>query len=96
MNNLKLIDGKFNPIEAKEILLNMISSKIQFHTIKDFSSQLRTGEFEINSRKRMQELKEAREKIIALLDEAQKNNLLVDIQSTINISCTAENRTEKV
>ncbi|MGY5848578.1 hypothetical protein ACW6QP_14305 [Salegentibacter sp. HM20] len=96
MDNIKLIDGKFSANEAKEILLNMISSKIQFHTIKDFSSEIRTGEPENNSQKRMKELGETRERIITLLDDAQKNNLVVEIQSTINISCRAESRTEKV
>lgn len=93
MENLKLIDGKFNPIDAKEILLNMISSKIQFHTVKDFSSGIRKGEPELNSRERIEELRETKAKIISLMEKAERENLEVDIFSSITISCTAEKKT---
>lgn len=96
MDNLKLIDGKFSATEAKEILLQLISSKIQFHTIKDFSSEIRTGEPEMKSRQRINELKETRNKIIALLEEAEKKNLTVGLQSSVNISFTTEKQTEKI
>lgn len=89
MDNVKLIDGKFSPMEAKEILLYMISSKIQFHTIKDFSSEIRTGEPEMRSRERIDELRETKKKIITLLAEAEKNNMIVELQSSVTISCTS-------
>lgn len=96
MNKIKLIDGKFSSNEAKEILLNMISSKIQFHTLKDFSSEICTGKPEIKSRERIKELRETKEDIIAILEQAEKENMVVEIQSSINISCTPKNQTEKV
>lgn len=96
MENVKLIDGKFSPTEAKEILLNMISNKIQFHTIKDFSSEIRTGEPEMKSRERIKDLREAKKKIIALLEAAEKDNLVVEVLSSVTISCTGRKQEEKV
>ena len=87
MEHIKLIDGEFDPLEAKEILLNMISNKIQFHSIRDFSSDIRTGTPDKNSRKRLSELREAREQIIAFLEKAKKEGWSVNIQSSVNISC---------
>lgn len=88
MNDLKLIDGKFNPDEAKEILLNLISSKIQFHTIKDFSSEIGIGEPDIRSRKRIAELRTIKEEILSLIEKTEKENLLLEVKSTITISCS--------
>lgn len=89
MENLKLIDGNFSPREAKEILLSLISSKIQFHTVKDFGSEIRTGVPEFKSRDRINDLREAKQKIITLMEEADKQNMEVEIYSTITISYTA-------
>ncbi|MDT0688797.1 hypothetical protein RM549_03325 [Salegentibacter sp. F188] len=96
MENVKFIDGQFTPTEAKEILLNMISSKIQFHRIKEFSSEIRDGKPAINSQQRIKELQEAREKIITLMKDAENQNQMIDLQSTVNISYTAKNEVEKI
>lgn len=96
MDNLKLIDGEFSPMEAKEILLHIISSKIQFHSIKDFSSEIRTGEPEMKSQERIEELRETKKKTIALLEEAERENLIVVVQSSVSISYTAPKQVEKV
>ena len=42
-NNIKLIEGNFNPDEAKEVLLSLFNHKIQFHEAKNFSSEIRFG-----------------------------------------------------
>jgi len=34
--NLTLINGSFHPTEAQELLLNVFSTKIQFHHLKKF------------------------------------------------------------
>lgn len=83
-------------MEAKEILLHIISSKIQFHSIKDFSSEIRTGEPEMKSQERIEELRETKKKTIALLEEAERENLIVVVQSSVSISYTAPKQVEKV
>ncbi len=86
METYKLIDGKFNSDDAKEILMNMISSKIHFHAVKDFSMQERTGEAEAISRERIKELQKTKEQIISIIEKARKKNLVLEIHSSVNIS----------
>ncbi len=96
MEKVKLIDGEFTPLDAKEVLLNMISSKIQFHTINDFSSDIRTGSPDKKSRERLSELRSAREQIMAFLEKAEKEGLLVNIQSSITLSCAEEKKVDQI
>lgn len=96
MENVRLIDGEFTPMDAKEVLLNLISSKIQFHTISDFSSGIRTGIPDKNSRERLSELRMAREKIIAYIEKAEKEGLLINIQSSITLSCTEGKKEDRI
>jgi hypothetical protein len=81
-----LIDGIFSEIDAKEILLNIISTKIHFHSMKNFSSQERLGIEDANSKKRMADLNNDFEKIKEILKQANANNLNLNIHSTIHIS----------
>jgi hypothetical protein len=41
----KLIDGIFEPDEAKNMLNSLINNKINFHNLEDFSNSIR---FDIN------------------------------------------------
>ncbi len=87
MEQVKLIEGRFASVEAKELLLNIIGSKIQFHTTKNFSTEICTGEPNENSLAKIGALRESRLKVIKLLEEAQADDLLVEIHSSISISC---------
>ena len=51
---LKLIEGKFLHDEAKEILRNIFSAKINFHQMKNFSSQERFGKDDKTAVKKIQ------------------------------------------
>lgn len=96
MENVTLIDGQFTPAEAKETLINMMSSMIQFHINKNFISEYRTGKSEIKSLERIAELREAKDNLLTLIKEAETNNLMIDLQSSVSIACLAENQVEKV
>ena len=85
-DKLKLIDGTFSTIEAKEILTNIFSSKAQFHTTKNFSSQIRFGKDDEISAKRIPELKKTMERIFEIILEAEKDNREVTIQADVIIS----------
>jgi hypothetical protein len=56
--SIKLVEGTFSGIEAKEILVDLISKKINFHHLKNFSSEERFGKTCELSLDRIQELKE--------------------------------------
>lgn len=86
MYTLKLIDNKFTPQEAKEILLTLLNDKIRFHSNKNFSSEIRTGISQDHSRQRIKELEDAKKEIIALINKAEEMNILLDVESSIHIS----------
>lgn len=86
MYTLKLINNQFTPEEAKELLLTLINDKIRFHSTKNFSSEIRTGVSENQSRQRIKELEEAKKQIIELVQKAEEMNLVLDVESSINIS----------
>ncbi|WP_029038803.1 hypothetical protein [Salinimicrobium xinjiangense] len=88
MKNLKLIDGTFSPADARDILLNMIGSKIQFHNNRDFSSEIRIGSSDKSSRVRLAELRETREQIISFLENAEREGSTVIINSSVSLSCS--------
>lgn len=81
-----LINGIFSDIDAKEILLNVISAKIQFHSMKNFSAKERFGKEDLVSLKRKTDLNYDLLKINELIAHAKANNLYLKIDSTIHIS----------
>lgn len=86
MKTIKLIAGQFSSEEARDILYSMLRSKIDFHCQKDFSSQERFGEPDLESQKRVTELREAKEDLFAFMQQALEENRKVKIASEIIIS----------
>lgn len=84
--NLTLIEGTFSDTDAKEILLNIFKSKIQFHELKNFSSIERFGKPDEIAINRIPALKANTDKILELMLEAQKQNKKLKISSHISIS----------
>jgi hypothetical protein len=84
--SIKFIKGTFNPDEAKEVLLNLLTHKINFHSLKNFSSEERFGKSIEGSQKRIAELQESKEKIVSLVEFAIKENKNIDVVSTIEIT----------
>jgi hypothetical protein len=82
---LTLIDGCFTIDEAKEILSNIISSKINFHNTKNWSSQERFGKDDEIAKKRILALKNEMERFQVILSEAKTNNQKLIVSSEINI-----------
>lgn len=81
----KLIDGVFSAEESSEILLNVFSSKIQFHELKNFSALERTGKSDPASIKRIPQLKKSMQSITKLLNAAAKKNESIEIKAEVNI-----------
>lgn len=86
MKTTKLITGQFTPGEAKEILLTLVDTKINFHKIKSLSSMIRCNEPEAESELRILALKEAKKQILAVIQQAISEDCILNIESTINIS----------
>lgn len=87
-DKLTFIEGTFTDAEAKEILMNVFSTKINFHQIKNLSSQERFGKVDVAASKRIIELKKGLEKAMEMITEANKNNKKLTIKSDINITIT--------
>lgn len=86
MEKFKLIDGRFSTEEAKEILTNVFSEKINFHLMKNFSSQERYGKDDENASKRIHQLKEELDRLKEFLSNEQTDSKTLTINSEINIS----------
>lgn len=86
---IKLIEGIYSEKEAREILMNVISTKIHFHGMKNFSSKERFGKEDPASLKRITELNKDLVKINELLLFAKENKLNISLHSTIHISVSA-------
>jgi hypothetical protein len=88
MNNfekLTLIEGEFSDEEAKEILTSIFSSKINFHNIKNWSSNERFGTDDEIAEKRIPELRKNLAKLLEILSEAKAKKRRLVISSDITL-----------
>lgn len=79
-----LVDGVFTLEEARELLLSLYGTKIQFHETRNFSSLERFGYELEKDQSRIVALKLAREGIKKILNDTKEYNRFV-IKSTIEI-----------
>jgi hypothetical protein len=83
---VELIKGTFTPDEAREILLQLLDSKINFHNRKNFSSRERSGKPDADSEQRLKYLTESRKKLRTLLSKSTGEEKSVTINSIIEIN----------
>lgn len=85
---IDLIKGTFTPGDARDILLDLLNNKINFHNMKTWSSRERFGKPDADSEQRLKQLEESRNKVGTLLsklineDNEEKSVTLI---STIEI-----------
>lgn len=80
-----LLRGDYSAEEAKEIISNFITQKINFHNIRNYSSQVKYEKPDENSLKRIEELKESRKSIMELINAAKEEGRRLKIDSSITI-----------
>lgn len=85
---LKLIEGEFPMEEAKDILYNIFSTKINYHQRNNFSHKERFGKEDPTAKKRIPALKKELVKLEKILAEAgaKGNKLIINSEVTITIS----------
>ena len=88
--NIKIMDGNFTHEEAKKITINIFSSKINFHNIKNWSSQERFGKDDEIAQNRIPAQRSEIKKIERILSEAKAKNKKLLVNSEINISLLKE------
>ncbi|WP_375580916.1 hypothetical protein ABWH96_07835 [Marivirga tractuosa] len=80
-----LLRGEYSAEEAKEIISNFITQKINFHNMRNYSSQIRYERPDENSLIRIEELKESRKSLMELINTAKEEGRTLKIDSTITI-----------
>ena len=94
--NITLIDGQFSVEEAKEILLNVFSSKLQFHQMKNFSNYERFGTKDENGRRRIDELKESITLIKNTLEDAKNAGFELVLKSNVSIELVKSDKNQLI
>ena len=76
----QLIDGIFTPSEAGQILLSLVASKIDYHSLEKSSNEERFGRDIAHSEKRLEKLRKLNTALKELLAVAaeEKQNLKID------------------
>jgi hypothetical protein len=82
---INLINGQFDAEAANEILMDLYTRNIQFNKVKNFSSQIRFGNEDLNALTRVQQLKENLSTIESIINEAKHLNKNLVINSFVEI-----------
>lgn len=83
---IELINNEFEINEAKNLLMQLIQDKINFHVSKNFSQLERLGKIDAISAMKIETLTAEKEKIKKLLESITDQSSKVEINATINIS----------
>jgi len=83
--NVRLIAGTFSVPDARDVLLGLLTYKIEFHQRKAFGDQERFGKVDRHSAKRIAELKECRQMLRRFLDEAALRSDTLRMDSVVKI-----------
>ncbi|NGP75070.1 hypothetical protein G3570_00380 [Balneolaceae bacterium YR4-1] len=81
----ELVKGEFTTAEAREVLTNLINSKLRFHSKKNLQAYEQSGKTDPNSESRIQELKQLRKQLLEDLNEAREEDCMVELQASINL-----------
>jgi hypothetical protein len=79
------IKGKFSPEDAKSILLTLINTKINYHSLKNYSLEERFQKRDPLSDERIESLTSDRQTLLTLIEDAMAGGLQLQIDSTIKI-----------
>jgi hypothetical protein len=80
-----LIDGIFSTEDAKELLLNLLDKKIQFHQMKNFSSKERFGVDDKIATHRIPMLVESKTELERFIAIAKSENKKLKVNSIISL-----------
>lgn len=84
--SFKLVDGVFAASEAEQVINALIGSKINYHSMQDFSNSERFGTDQAHSQKRIAALKDVQRSIKELLNAAAEEGFKVKMDGFIEIT----------
>lgn len=82
---IKFINGEFSQEDARELLLNIVSKKIQFHSVDSLSLWEKNASEDFGSKKRLKELQNARNEILQFITNPSQEAKRIKIKSIIEI-----------
>ena len=83
---ITLINDSLTNEEAKDLLIHLFKSPINFYNIKNWSSQEKYKKDDATSQERIPALKKEIEKIQAIILKSKKEKKKIVVSSEINIS----------
>jgi hypothetical protein len=83
---IELINNQFELDEAKNLLMQLIQDKINFHVSKNFSHQERFGSDDHLSKQKIDHLKTEKDQLKTLFDTSSEDYSKVKIETTIFIT----------
>ena len=81
-----LVDGIFDPTEATEVLMTLITDKIRYHQRRNLTSFERCGEPDPHSTRRIDELRQCKAELAERIAVASAAGQRVAIRSTIDVT----------
>jgi len=81
----RLINGIYTADEAGEILLSLINHKIDFHETHLFGCEERAVADRLNSRQRIEQLRESARLVEDMIAEAREQGATVSVESIAHI-----------
>ena len=85
---INLIDSIFTSEEASSVLLDIFSSKIKFHELKNMGYRERFGHDDKSAQLRIEDLKKNRLTLLKILEKANESNCNLSVKSSIHIQIT--------
>ena len=82
----KLLKGTFSPDEARQILLSLVKSKIDFHNMEKLSNEERFGRDVAHSERRLAALRELHETLRTVCQSAADTGRRVQLNGWIEIA----------
>ncbi len=87
---IQLIKGRFNAVEAADILLSLINEKLKYHTVK--SLNLDHCEMDQSkSKERIKQLREDKKAVTDLVIFANRKGMGIEIEGTVIIRLNNDN-----
>ncbi len=86
IQSFKLVDGNFTPLQARQVLNTLISSKINYHSMEKFSNEERFGKDAAHSIKRIAALKKVQDKLKKVFELYDKKEVRIKIDGIIEIT----------
>ena len=87
----KLINGTFQPEEARNILFNLVNTKINFHAMESFGISIRSSGDTSFHENRIKELTKVNHDLKVLIDRARQQNMEVVLTGDIKVTLLKKN-----